>query len=284
MIRGARRRLDALSSVAPNAEANSADDEQVGIDITQVESITAAFDAARPEIVVLTAALADIERCQREQQLAELINHSGPLHVARACRRHRARLLFTSTDAVFDGTKGFYREDEPPTPLNFYGETKARAEASVLDTLPSAAVVRLSLVLGRSLTPGTNSFLDKFASTLAAGQTTLAPTFEFRNPIDIATLCELLLELALAPQATGRFHIGSTDKMSRFELSQRLAEALAFDPALVLPQHEPTPGRTPRGLDDFLSSERTRQVCQTPLPSCREMIERAVRPLTPEWA
>jgi dTDP-4-dehydrorhamnose reductase len=274
VIRGARRHIDSAVSSAASDKPDA--DEHVAIDITQVHSVAAAFAAARPEIVVLTAALADIDRCQREREQAELVNYMGPLHVARACARHDARLLFTSTDAVFDGTKGFYREDDPPTPPNFYGETKARAETAVLDALPDAAVVRLSLVLGRSLTPGTNSFLDKFAAALAAGQTVDVPTYEVRNPIDVATLAELLLELAAVRSATGLFHIGSTDKMCRFELSRRLAEALGYDPALVAPRHAPAAGQVPRGLDDFLSTERVRRVCHTPLPSCREVIERAV--------
>ena len=150
VIRGARRRLDSATGgpaseicASSSTKAAADSDEQVAVDITQADSIAAAFAAARPELVVLTAALADIDRCQREQELAERINYLGPLHVARACARHNARLLFTSTDAVFDGTKGFYREDDSPTPANFYGETKARAEAAVLDVLPVAAVVRL---------------------------------------------------------------------------------------------------------------------------------------------
>ncbi len=146
----------------------------------------------------------------------------------------------------------------------------------MLDALPGAAVARLSLVLGRGLTPGTNSYLDRFAGRLVRGETIDVPTYEVRNPIDIGTLAKLLLELAAAREASGIFHIGSTDKMSRYELSRRLAEALGHNPDQVAPRDEPIPGQTPRGTDDYLSSERIRAVCRTPLPTCAEVIQRAV--------
>jgi dTDP-4-dehydrorhamnose reductase len=248
----------------------------LAVDITDPASVRAAFDQARPEFVTHLAALSDIDRCQREPALAEQINVQGALHVARECARLGARLLYTSTDAVFDGTKHIYHEHDPPTPLNWYGQTKARAEKAIAELLPSAAIVRLSLVLGRSALAGGNSYLEKVIGNLQAGNPIVTPTFEFRNPIDIGTLCEFLLELTPRRDATGIFHVGASDKMSRYDLARAIAQGLGRDPSLIVAQDTPVPGRAPRGQDDFLVTDRLRKYCRTPVPTCRQVIERAL--------
>jgi dTDP-4-dehydrorhamnose reductase len=265
-------RFDVVDGVRRSSPANKS---SVAIDITHESSVEAAFDAVRPEVVILTAAMADIDRCEREQELAEQVNFQGPVHVAGACRQFGARLLFTSSDAVFDGTAAAYAEHATPTPVNFYGQTKARAEAAIRDLVPTATIVRVSLVLGRSQILGTNSYVDKLAATLHAGQTVRAPTFEFRNPIDVGTLASILVELA-GREAAGIFHVGASDKMSRYELARRLARALGASPGMVEPQDEPIAGRAARGADDFLVCARLPALIGFDVPTCDEVIERAV--------
>ncbi|HEV3138829.1 MAG TPA: NAD(P)-dependent oxidoreductase [Pirellulales bacterium] len=270
--RAADKRFDVFrGSRKPRAEVRS-----VAIDITDRASVRQAFDWVRPQFVTHLAALSDIDRCQRERELAEAINYHGALNVARECARIGARLIYASTDAVFDGTKHIYYEHDSPTPLNWYGETKARAERAIGELLPSAAIVRLSLVLGFSALPGGNSYLEKVAGNLRAKNQILTPTFEFRNPIDVDTLSAFFLELTLNRDATGIFHVGASDKMSRYELARRIAERLGHDPALVVPQDEPVAGRAERGRDDFLVTDRLRQFCRTPVPNCQQVIERAI--------
>src|SRR5689334_18747503 len=143
-------------------------DDSVSIDITDPASVAHAFDRARPDLVTHLAALSDIDRCEREPELAERINHHGAIHVAEECARRGARMFYTSTDAVFDGSRGMYHEHDEPTPPNWYGHTKARAERAILERLSSAVVIRLSLVLGRGLEAAGNSYLEKVAGNLAA--------------------------------------------------------------------------------------------------------------------
>ncbi len=221
--------------------------ETVCVDITDSDSVQAAFDIAQPDVVILTAAISDIDRCEREPELAESVNAVGPKYVARACAAAGARLLFTSTGAVFDGTRPGYAEDAQPTPLHQYGRTKVRAEARIAELLPSAAIIRFSLALGLAAREGTNSYVNKLRDALQAGRTVEAPTFEYRNPIDAVTLASELLKLATLRDATGIFHVGASDKMSRYELAQRLAVALDCSAELVQPRHEPDPGRARAG-------------------------------------
>jgi dTDP-4-dehydrorhamnose reductase len=250
--------------------------EWATIDITDPKSVAAAFDQTRPAGVTLLAALSDIDRCQREPELAERINVDGAINVTRQCARHGARLLYTSTDAVFDGTRGIYREDDPPTPPNWYGQTKARAERAIIELLPSATIARMSLVLGRSAQVGGNSYLEKVIGNLRLGNPIITPKNEYRNPIDVGTLCEFFAELTSRDDTSGIFHIGASDKISRYDLASAIAKRLGFDPALIVPQTAAVPGRAPRGPDDFLATDRLQSVCRTPVPTCRQVIERAL--------
>jgi len=271
-VLAARQQFDVFSA----ARTASGDSQSIAVDITQPASVQAAFEQVQPQFVTHLAALSDIDRCEREQNLAEQINYYGALHVARQCAVTGARMLYTSTDAVFDGTKELYFEHDLPSPVNWYGKTKARAEQAIAELLPSAAIVRLSLVLGRSAKPGGNSYIDKVSGNLAAGNPIITPTYEARNPIDVGTLCEFLLELTPNRDATGIFQIGSTDLISRFELATAIANQLGADPALIVPQTAPVPGRAPRGPRDFLVTDRLRQFCKTPVPSSRQVIDRAL--------
>lgn len=251
------------------------EDDWIAVDITDPDSVRQAFDRACPEHVTLLAALSDIDRAEHERELAEKINVAGATNVARECARVGARLLYTSTDAVFDGTRGIYREDDPPSPPNWYGQTKARAEAAIGQIAPQATIVRLSLVLGTSALPGGNSYVQKVVGNLRAGNQVVSPAYEYRNPIDVGTLCEFFRELSMC-DTTGIFHVGACDKISRYELALAIARTLGCDERLVVPQTEPIPGRAPRGRDDFLATDRLRSVCCTPVPTCRQVIERAL--------
>jgi dTDP-4-dehydrorhamnose reductase len=247
----------------------------IAIDVTSASSVDAGFVRSAPDVVVLLAALSDIDDCERRPEIAEAVNVRGAAHVAEACRRNGAKLVFTSSAAVFDGRKHGYCEFDPPTPGSVYGATKARAEKLISQTLPAALVVRLALVLGFAEGAGTNAMLNKFAAKLSGGESVSFPDFEYRNPIDAGTLSHFLLEL-IGGGASGILHIGATESISRFELGVKLARELGYRDALVRRQTEPLPGRAPRGLDHFLLTDRLHDMCRTKVPSCKEVIEKAI--------
>jgi len=250
--------------------------EKLAVDVTSPASIDAAFQQADPDVVVLLAAVSDIDVCESQPELAEDVNVRGTARVVEACVKAGAKLLFTSSAAVFDGTRHGYRETDVVTPISVYGRTKARAEDLIRQALPSAIIVRIPLVVGFAQDHGTNAMLNKLAEKLGAGQPVSFPSFEFRNPIDTGTLVRFVLELLALPDTSGTFHVGASESISRFELGLKLAEGLGFSRDLIKPQTAPLPGRAPRGLDHFLLTEKIRGVCTTPVPSCNEVIERAI--------
>jgi len=250
------------------------------MDVTSAASVDAAFRHARPDVAVLLAAVSDIDQCEQSPEMAEAVNVCGAAHVAEACARTGARMVFTSSAAVFDGTRHGYTECDAPTPVSVYGKTKARAEELILAKLPGALILRLALAIGFAEGSGTNAMLNRFAAKLGAGECVWLPDYEFRNPIDAGALSTFLLELLGAAGATGIFHVGASEAISRFELGVKLAQRMGFSPQLVQPQTEPLPGRAPRGLHHYLLTGKLREVCRTPIPSCHDVIERALHATT----
>ena len=202
------------------------------IDITSAASVHAAFDRTEPDAVILLAAVSDIDQCERQPELAEAVNVCGAAHVVQACRRTKARLIFTSSAAVFDGTRHGYTECDPPTPVSVYGGTKARAETTDCRGAAGGCYPTAGAWVGFAEGAGTNAMLNKFAARLRAGETVSLPDFEYRNPIDAATLSGLMLELLGGTGAAGIFHVGATESISRFELGVRLAETNGLLPSI----------------------------------------------------
>lgn len=256
--------------------SNESAETDVVADVANAASVRAALDAIQPDAVVLLAAISDIDRCQREPELAVSVNLRGAEHVANACARSGARLLFTSTGAVFDGCKQGYREEDEVSPTSIYGETKAQAEGVVQALLPSSVIVRVSLVLGRTGKIGTNSLLDGMMRRWRAGEVVSASVLESRNPIDASTLSQWMLELLQEKHNHGIFHAGATEAMTRYQLAQAIAQHLDVSEALIKAELQPAAGRAPRGAHHFLLTGKINKACATQSPSCEVTIERSL--------
>lgn len=131
-----------------------ADDEIIGLgsadaDIRVPEQVETQVQRLRPDCIVLSAAYTDVDGCELNPQLATAVNTQGALNVAHAAAKSKAKLLFISTDYVFDGTKAKpYETTDPINPINSYGHSKAEAERRILEILPNASIVRTSWLFG----------------------------------------------------------------------------------------------------------------------------------------
>jgi dTDP-4-dehydrorhamnose reductase len=251
-------------------------DTDILLDVTSKSSIEHAFRSVQPQVVVLLAAISDIDRCEREPEQTIAVNRDGAARVAQACAEVGARLLFTSTGAVFDGKKIGYTEDDPVTPISVYGRSKAEAECLILTALPTAIVLRVSLVLGRTNLCTTNSLVDNLIWRWASGDIVNAPTSESRNPIDARTLARWIVELLQNPHARGIYNAGSTDAWTRYEIARALAAGLAIPESQVRQAEIAPQTRAPRGAHQLLLPHKLASVCVTQPPTSRDVIERSL--------
>lgn len=234
-------------------------------DICDAAEVAAAFDAFRPDAVIHTAAIADIDYCEAHQEAATRVNATATAHIVQQCAQRGRRLIYLSTDTVFDGVRGGYAESDAPGPLNHYAATKVAAERLVSAAACPTVVARVALVMGLPMLGAGNSFLSRMLPVLAQGKELGVPDQEIRSPIDVVTLGRALLELAQS-EFTGVLHLAGNDWLNRHAMVRRIAERFGYDPALVIPANPiHLPGRAPRPRDVSLQNGKARAVLRTPM-------------------
>jgi dTDP-4-dehydrorhamnose reductase len=246
-------------------------------DLCDAAALEAAFAEVAPAAVIHAAALADIDFCQSNQDAAQRVNVGVTEQLAELCRRSGAKLILCSTDSVFDGTKGMYREEDPPRALNFYAETKLQAERVVRDTVPQGVVTRLGLVMGLPVLGAGNSFVAKMQQSLGRGEQVKFPANEIRTPVDVITLGRALLEIA-AGAFTGTIHLAGSTRINRYEMACFLADRLGYRADMVVAtDSNALAGRAPRPNDASLDNAKARRVLATPMLTLSDGLDLVLR-------
>ncbi|HOV59920.1 MAG TPA: NAD(P)-dependent oxidoreductase [Candidatus Hydrogenedentes bacterium] len=249
-------------------------------DASEPESLGPVILETRPHAVIHAAAIPNIDYCESHPDEALRVNTEATRVVAEACARAGAKLVFCSTDNVFDGQRGWSREGDMPNPVNHYGRTKYLAEQAIDDVKGLRAVIaRFTLVMGMPLLGSGRPFMARALEDLASGGPVWAPPGEIRSPIDVISLGRALLELS-ENDFTGRIHLAGSDRVDRVELTRRIVHWLGQDPERVRPVDiEAVPGRARRPLDVTLDSSLARSILRTPLPG----IERGFHLVMTAW-
>ena len=251
---------------------------------SDAQSLTQLFRELKPDVVIHTAALADIDFCQANPVAARKVNVALTQTLAKLCADCGSKLIFCSTDTIFDGERAPYKEEDSPRPVNLYAETKVEAEKIVSALGARAVIARLSLVVGLPVMGAGNSFLARMLAAFKAGRTVTVPAHEIRTPVDVITVGRALLELASLDHH-GILHLAGNERLNRFEMAQRIARRFGFSERLVTPQPPAiTPGRAPRPRDVSLANAKVCATLKTPMRSFDEalslIMETAANPLT----
>ena len=214
-----------------------------------------AADWRRADVRALDSALLDgvdavIHTAYRQDADAWSTNVDGSAAVARAAAGRR--LVHLSSDVVFDGTRGRYREEDAPAPVNGYGHSKAEAERLVAALHPAATIVRTSLLYGGA-EPGAQERLAREGTRFYVD--------EIRSPVHVGDLADALLEL-LALQAAGPLHVAGADDVSRYDFAKLLG-------AGEIEAAHTTPDRAP---NVSLDSSRARALLRTRLRGVYETL------------
>jgi dTDP-4-dehydrorhamnose reductase len=218
------------------------------------DELQSRFEDLAPSAVLHIAALANVNECYHQPELAEQVNHNATALLAQLASRANARFIQVSTDMVFGGDKAPYRETDPAAPLSVYGQTKARAEESVLNC-PSACIARVSLLFGPAL-GDPPMFFDQLLGTLRNGQPFKLFTDEYRTPLSLAEAARGLCDL-LESDCAGIWHLGGAERVSRYEFGRRLAAFLGLPATLLEPASRlDNIAAEPRPADLSLDSSR----------------------------
>jgi dTDP-4-dehydrorhamnose reductase len=230
-----RRLVDVLKTdfevfgIDTQAEAG---ENSLTVDITLRNETVQAIVKAAPRVVVHTAAETNVDRCETERDLARSINVDGTANITEACMKVGAKMVFISTDYVFEGTKGNYEETDVPSPVNFYGLTKLEAERIVATTLPNSLIVRTSVLYGWH--PSKLNFATWVLKGLKEHRQLRIVKDHINSPTYAGNLAAAV-HTAIERNAEGMLHLAGSDRISRFDLACRIASSFGLDRSLLIP-------------------------------------------------
>ena len=253
-----------VTGVANTAPLTWATFKNVEAELTRPGAIDDLIDTHKPEVILHCAALANVDACENDPALARQGNAELPGAIAEVSRKHSVRMIHISTDAVFDGSRGNYREDDETNPLSVYAKTKLEGERAVLAANSDALITRVNFY-GWSAA-GNRSLAENFVTRLSAGKEMMGFTDILFCPMNILDLSALLVEVS-SLNLRGIYHMVGPEAMSKYEFGRRIAEKFGFDPALIKPVSVNDSGlKAARSPNLTLSTEKLRAALGRDLP------------------
>lgn len=239
------------------------------IDLTKEEQC-AKMKKIRPDFIIHCAALSNIDYCEDYPKETFDQNVLAGINIAEIARSIGAYLIHISTDNVFDGTKGNYKENDIPNPINVYGKTKLEAEKNILSIHDKSCIVRTNIYGWNKIDKFSLAewMLNKLTNNLKL------PAFEdiFFSPILVNDLIEVLFKLQ-GKKYEGILHIAGSEKCSKLNFAYKIAEIFELDKIIIKPTsiHE-SELKAPRGRDTSLNVSKAEKVLKIQLPKVEEGI------------
>lgn len=219
------RRLSGDSEVCAAAHAD--------LDVGDQDAVERAIDRFRPQVVFNCAAISGVDQCERDPDLAFRVNATGPLNLARACRRIGAQLVHVSTDYVFDGTKATpYTIDDEPNPVNRYGSSKLAGEQAVRETVELFYIIRPARIFGL----GGRNFASTILKQIKEQGRVRAITEEIGSPTYARDLAERILKILSLGQP-GIYHVTNNGGCSWYEFTSEVLHLLGREDVIVEEVH-----------------------------------------------
>jgi dTDP-4-dehydrorhamnose reductase len=242
-------------------------------DLADPGAFARAAEPFRPEVIVHTAAYADVDGCERDPARAERDNVTATRHVAELAARAGAWLLHVSTDYVFDGEgRRPYRPDDPTGPLSVYGKSKLAAEEAVRASGARAAIVRTAWLVG---TQG-NNFVEAVRQRARAGQGLRVVSDQRGTPTFAFDLAPALVALSrVCPE--GVLHVTNQGECTRFEQAAEILrlEQRSVPLTPITSEENPRPARRPKY--SVLDNSAANAILGKPLPPWQESLARYLR-------
>jgi dTDP-4-dehydrorhamnose reductase len=202
------------------------------IDITNKAEIARALVKELPEVVCLPAANPNVEYCQEHPEETEKVNVEGAMNVALICKEIGAKLVYFSSDYIFDGTSGPYAEEDLPNPICVYGKQKLSSENIIREMLDNYLIARTTIVYGWEKR-GKN-FLERLLQSLNSRKEIGVPVDQVGSPTYVENLIDMLFAL-VEKNAAGIFNVCGKDHISRYAFACKAAEIFGLDASYLKP-------------------------------------------------
>jgi dTDP-4-dehydrorhamnose reductase len=211
----------------------------VKLDITEKKAVASVFEKEKPGVVFLTAALSNVDGCEKNREKTFKVNVEGTKNVAKACKSNNCLLVFYSSDFVFDGKKGSYTEQDKPNPLNVYGASKLEAENAIKEILSNYIIIRTSTLYGafesgKKPESKKGSFVQWVYESLKQGKQISVVTDQTTCPTLVDDLAAVSIALVEKKQG-GIFNVAGKTALSRARFAEKIAERFGLQQGLIKP-------------------------------------------------
>jgi dTDP-4-dehydrorhamnose reductase len=242
------------------------------VDLHDEKQVLQVVQATHADWIVLSAAYTDVDGCETNPERAFAVNRDGAVHVARAAVKSGSRLIFISSDYVFDGEKRTpYETDDPRDPINVYGRSKAEAECRLLEITPDCCIVRTSWLYGI----GGKCFPDTMLR-LAKTQPDLRVVNDQRGcPTYTVDLARAVAEL-ISHEASGIVHATNRGSCSWFEFARTILAAKSPHTSVLPVSTAEFPRPAKRPAYSVLSDRSIRE-CGIELPTWQDALASYLR-------
>lgn len=205
------------------------------LDITSQLEVESTFNNYQPTVVINTAAMTNVDACEVQKEACWEMNVNAVKYLIDSCKKHKTHLIHLSTDFVFDGAEGPYKESDQPNPLSYYGKSKFEAEKLIQNSnLNKWAIARTIIVYGVVESMSRSNVVLWAKSALEKGEPINVVDDQYRSPThgsDLAKGCLLIAE----KKAQGVFHLSGKETMSILELVERVADYYKLDKSIISP-------------------------------------------------
>jgi len=200
------------------------------IDITDAIKVKQFIEKIKPDVIIHAAAFTNVDRCEIEKEKAYEINAKATENIAKVAKEINAKLIYISTDYVFDGKKGMYKEEDETNPVNYYGVTKLEGEKAVIKNCSDFIIARTSVIYGANK----KNFATWAIEELRKDNQIKIITDQWVSPTLNQDLAEQIYKL-IEKNERGIFHAAGGERISRYDFVIKLAEVFGFDKKLVIP-------------------------------------------------
>lgn len=204
------------------------------IDITDKDKLEKALQRIQPDVIVNTAAMTNVDLCESEKEACDILNIDVVAHIAKVAEELQAHVIHISTDFIFDGTRGYYKETDTPNPLSHYGLSKLKSEEVLVNSKASYTILRTILVYGLVKNMARNNIVLWVKEMLESKKEITIVDDQFRMPTyveDLAMACKISLDT----KAQGIYNISSNTLLSIYEMVLQIADAFKLDKNLIKP-------------------------------------------------
>jgi len=202
------------------------------LDITNKEEVLSAFKKFKPEVVINTAAMTNVDQCELEKEAGWKANVDSVAYLVEACEINNTFLLHLSTDFIFDGTKGPLTEEEEPNPVNYYGVGKLAAEKLIIDSKLEWAMARTVLVYGIVSDMSRSNIILWVKNSLENQKPINVVDDQWRTPTlaeDLAMGCYLIVK----KKAKGIYNISGKDLLTPYDMAIKVRDYFELDGSLI---------------------------------------------------